>query len=757
MELEIDPFRDDHQATNIFGEEILCEIPSVNVSNQMNEFVKYISIEITNYRLRLISSFNYYESIPLGLISHIEKTNPKSTNNAFDFLSRESRNQKTFRNGKLSFLGGKNNETNNTNELRYIRIQLKDLREFTFELERNLSKQFVKLIVYFAFCLNDYSIKLKEKLLIDDSYLKSFPNGLHEFAGKFRNILSNYFHSTIQVNAQHSTDNYGWSLYDGEKENRRLLSKQRTGRLKLLTQKSYELSPTYPAHFIVEKNLLENVGRLNEILKFRSKRRMPIVSYILESPSIRFYNLTTDFTSNVPMAVSEDLDDITEINDTTFDRDDLTDDDTDSEGTVSFEKERNNEISLCIFRSSQPMIGLNKANVEDQNYFMRIAKRLLVVDARSRIAALANKGREGGVENEKEYKNSFVKFGKIENIHEMRKSKNNLKESLTNQYNLLWKANEGIMSDHKKITLSQQINNIFLNGQDEWLKHIQGILDGANEIVYSLKILKFSILVHCSDGWDRTGQLSALSILMLDEYYRTITGFLCLIEKEWCTVGYKFVDRCGQFQGELSNITHSINEQKNHINLTRTGSDERSPVFQQFLDSLYQLIIQFPNLFEFNENLLLFLAEHQYTSVFGNFLANNEQSRTEQNLMNNTISLNWYILKYVSVFTNRNYSPQKCTIYPITALNAIRIWHKYYGKFRRNRFSEQKRPKYTKLISKNKEDIALLELMPIEVLHNYRLELKRNETSESYKKILNSIRSKHYGVYASSRTVYMNN
>ena len=31
-----------------------------------------------------------------------------------------------------------------------------------------------------------------------------------------------------------------------------------------------------------------------------------------------------------------------------------------------------------------------------------------------------------------------------------------------------------------------------------------------------------SVLVHCSDGWDRTPQIVALAELMLDPFYRTI-------------------------------------------------------------------------------------------------------------------------------------------------------------------------------------------------------------------------------------------
>lgn len=41
-----------------------------------------------------------------------------------------------------------------------------------------------------------------------------------------------------------------------------------------------------------------------------------------------------------------------------------------------------------------------------------------------------------------------------------------------------------------------------------------------------------SVLVHCTDGWDRTAQLAALAMLMLDPFYRTIQGFEVRGERE---------------------------------------------------------------------------------------------------------------------------------------------------------------------------------------------------------------------------------
>lgn len=66
------------------------------------------------------------------------------------------------------------------------------------------------------------------------------------------------------------------------------------------------------------------------------------------------------------------------------------------------------------------------------------------------------------------------------------------------------------------------------------------LLAGAVRIADKIESGKTSVVVHCSDGWDRTAQLTALAMLMLDSYYRTIKGFEILIEKEWISFGHRF-------------------------------------------------------------------------------------------------------------------------------------------------------------------------------------------------------------------------
>jgi myotubularin-related protein 1/2 len=73
-----------------------------------------------------------------------------------------------------------------------------------------------------------------------------------------------------------------------------------------------------------------------------------------------------------------------------------------------------------------------------------------------------------------------------------------------------------------------------------WLEHVKIVIAGAVRIAERVFRGRESCLVHCSDGWDRTAQLTALSMLLLDPYYRTLVGFEVLIEKEWLSFGHKF-------------------------------------------------------------------------------------------------------------------------------------------------------------------------------------------------------------------------
>lgn len=57
------------------------------------------------------------------------------------------------------------------------------------------------------------------------------------------------------------------------------------------------------------------------------------------------------------------------------------------------------------------------------------------------------------------------------------------------------------------------------------------ILSSAVIVATMVHSRGISCVTHCTDGWDRTPQLSALAQLLLDPFYRTTIGFQILIEK----------------------------------------------------------------------------------------------------------------------------------------------------------------------------------------------------------------------------------
>ena len=133
-----------------------------------------------------------------------------------------------------------------------------------------------------------------------------------------------------------------------------------------------------------------------------------------------------------------------------------------------------------------------------------------------------------------------------------------------------------------------------------------------------------SVLIHCSDGWDRTAQLTALSQLMLDPFYRTFAGFKALIRKEWIAFGHKFEDRFGR---------------------TLSKEKEASPIFVQFLDCVWQLMRVNPAAFAFGPEYLVRLYEAVVCGRYGTFLGNSERTRIRDRLHSSTHCL-WTETEY---------------------------------------------------------------------------------------------------------------
>lgn len=266
--------------------------------------------------------------------------------------------------------------------------------------------------------------------------------------------------------------------------------------------------------------------------------------------------------------------------------------------------------------SSAPIFGATSTN--------------LIIDARPTTNAMANVAMGAGTENMENYKLGKKAYLGIDNIHVMRNSLKTVAEAIR-------EAN---------LRPSVPLNRALLR-KSNWLRHISTILDGALIIVRNIHLNASHVLIHCSDGWDRTGQLSAVAQICLDPYYRTFDGFKVLVEKDWLAFGHKFLDRSGHLSSEkYFMVTENDDDMEEEgVSAQRAAQaffatvqkqftstshlKEISPVFHQFLDCVRQIQRQFPERFEFNEQYLLDIYRHLYTCQFGTFLFNNERERQE--------------------------------------------------------------------------------------------------------------------------------
>uniref|UniRef100_A0A8C6I5W1 phosphatidylinositol-3,5-bisphosphate 3-phosphatase n=1 Tax=Mus spicilegus TaxID=10103 RepID=A0A8C6I5W1_MUSSI len=210
-------------------------------------------------------------------------------------------------------------------------------------------------------------------------------------------------------------------------------------------------------------------------------------------------------------------------------------------------------------------------------------QKLLILDARSYTAAVANRAKGGGCECEEYYPNCEVLFMGMANIHAIRNSFQYLRAVCSQ--------------------MPDPSNWLSALESTKWLQHLSVMLKAAVLVANTVDREGRPVLVHCSDGWDRTPQIVALAKILLDPYYRTLEGFQVLVESDWLDFGHKFGDRCG----------HQENAE---------DQNEQCPVFLQWLDSVHQLLKQFPCLFEFNEAFLVLhpvchvRALHLWTAVY---------------------------------------------------------------------------------------------------------------------------------------------
>ncbi|XP_062440586.1 myotubularin isoform X3 [Rhea pennata] len=343
------------------------------------------------------------------------------------------------------------------------------------------------------------------------------------------------------------------------------------------------------------------------------------------------------------------------------------------------------ENQAVIMRCSQPLVGMSgKRNKDDERYLDIIREangqisKLTIYDARPNVNAVANKATGGGYESEDAYPNAELFFLDIHNIHVMRESLKKLKDIV-----------------YPNVEESHWLSSL---ESTHWLEHIKLVLTGAIQVADKVSSGRSSVLVHCSDGWDRTAQLTSLAMLMLDSYYRTIEGFEVLVQKEWISFGHKFASRIGH--GD-----------KNHADA------DRSPIFLQYIDCVWQMSKQFPTAFEFNEQFLITILDHLYSCRFGTFLYNSESVREKEKVTEKTLSLWSLINSEKSKFTNPFYTKElNRALYPVASMRHLELWVNYYIRWNPRIRQQQPNPveqRYMELLALRDDYMRRLEELQI--------------------------------------------
>lgn len=465
--------------------------------------------------------------------------------------------------------------------------------------------------------------------------------------------------------------------------------------------KGLQFSPTYPALIPVPSSISDNT--LNYAGRYRSRQRIPALTYL---HPVNNCSITRSSQPLVGVRQHRSIQDekllaaifstsrperpLASFTKTTLDRE-ASDSSHDSGSTTDLDVSNAEEIEDEMLAAAREIHPEERAiyGAQQQN---------LIVDARPTVNAFAMQAVGLGSENMDNYKFATKAYLGIDNIHVMRDSLNKVIDAL---------------KDTDVTPLGPNRDQLARSG---WLKHISGILEGARLIARQVGLQHSHVLIHCSDGWDRTSQLSALSQICLDPYFRTMEGFMVLVEKDWMSFGHMFRHRSGHLNSEkwfqIENeriggdaegggagpakaIENAFLSAKGFFNRDNTSRDslpdsegelqsydsdspskkpasaprsivsekeitkvkETSPVFHQFLDATYQLLYQYPTRFEFNERFLRRLLYHLYACQFGTFLFNNEKERVDTNARERTRSVWDYFLARREQFTNPEYDP----------------------------------------------------------------------------------------------------
>ena len=306
-----------------------------------------------------------------------------------------------------------------------------------------------------------------------------------------------------------------------------------------------------------------------------------------------------------------------------------------------------------IWRSSQVKSGLtgntNEYDIKYMRYITDTApeKKLIVFDARPYLSAAANKLKGAGYEKVDEYGRASIEFCEIDNIHVARSALNKI-------YTLI---------SHPDFNRNKKFFTEYEN--TKWNEFSYMLIKAAIKVALAVK-QGHATLIHCSDGWDRASQLTAFSQMLVDPYFRTIRGYMTLIEKDFLSFGHQFKCRNGYYGPK------------------DFKEDQNSPILLQYLDATHQLLVNYPMYFEFNMEFLVFIANSIHSGKYGTFLFNHEKERDYKQAKKNTMSVWTEVLRNYEKYVNPFYEPRTLEEFffcPVFYNHKLRFWEEYFMQF----------------------------------------------------------------------------
>ncbi|KAL4138202.1 hypothetical protein PRIC2_001709 [Phytophthora ramorum] len=364
---------------------------------------------------------------------------------------------------------------------------------------------------------------------------------------------------------------------------------------------AFAMCPTYPRQLVVPAAASDS--EVGAVASFRSKGRLPICSYVHAHNGAALWRCAQP-----------------------------------KRGILHAQNPADEQYLLHIARASSGATSLYKGN---------LTRKIWIADCRPELNARVNNLTGGGTESGN-LAHARVTFLNIGNIHAMRESI----EAVRGLGGFTAQTNN---TESMDLSWGSRVEDT------KWLSHIRRVLSGVLQVARAMEAQATTVVVHCSDGWDRTAQLCGLAQLLVDAHYRTRRGFLEVIEKEWVRPGHKFQDRVAPGKAE-------------------DDDDQQAPIFLQFLDCVWQLIRIFPTYFEFNERLLETMADALFSGKYGTFLGNCERERSSWSVRERTPSL-YTLLLQGDRFVNPFYraSSTSALLPDSTAvLRQVTLWTSYY-------------------------------------------------------------------------------